>query len=209
MSDYSAKLESRHYVGLSGGGKTSQMLADATQPAVCRFIFDPSGQMSNRLKRRAVATARDVERALPSGWVIFNPHVMFKGQQDTAFLWFCHWAFEASKRGPGRKLFLADEIWQYCSAHKIPRELATISQMGRVEGLVLMTATQVPHKLPDAIWGQATDVYCFQLVAKLALDYMEQMGCNRKAVATLPPFTYLRFDPRKPTEFRRGMSPKI
>ena len=209
MSDYGAKLEHRQYVGISGGGKTSLMLEHVQQPAACRFIFDPTGQMSHRLKRRSVSNARDLALSLPSGWCLFNPHVMFPGQQEQAFNWFCSFAFNASRTGKGRKFFVADEIWQYCSAHKIPRELATIVQMGRVEGLVLLAATQTPHKVPDPIWGQTTDCYAFQITGKLSLEYVEKMGCDPAWLQKLPAFRYLHFDPRNPVVFTPGQSRKI
>ena len=183
------------------------MLEHIAAPAVCRFIFDPTGQFADRLKRRPVTTAREVEQALPSGWVVLFPGVMFPGDEETAFRWFCHFAFTASRRGRGRKILVADEIWQYCSAHKLPRELATVVQMGRVEGLVLMAATQTPHKIPDPIWGQTTDCFCFQLTGKLSLEYLEKMEFD---LSQLPkhPFQYVHFDPRRPVTFKRGVSRK-
>jgi hypothetical protein len=35
---------------------------------------------------------------------------MFPGQAPEAFAFFCQWAFNASRRGPGKKVFLADEV---------------------------------------------------------------------------------------------------
>ena len=138
------------------------------------------------LKRPQAGTAAELEAALASKWVIFNPHRMFPGDVTAAFAFFCQWAFDASRRGPGKKVFVADEVWRFCSPHSIPRELAVIAQMGRAENLELLTATQLPHKVNASITGQSTEVVCFRLDERLALDAVADLGANPAHIQALP-----------------------
>jgi hypothetical protein len=78
----------------------------------------------NKQPRRHASTAAELEAAPGTRWVCFNPHRMFPGDAAAAFRFFCDWAFNASRRGPGKKVFLADEVWRWCSPQAIPRELA-------------------------------------------------------------------------------------
>ena len=36
--------------------------------------------------------------------MIFNPHRMFPGDVEGAFRFFCQWVYDASRRGPGKKI---------------------------------------------------------------------------------------------------------
>jgi hypothetical protein len=55
--------------------------------------------------------------------------------------------YDAITRGPGKKYFLIDEVWQWQNNQQIPYELAKCAQAGREEGVELGLATQLPHKL--------------------------------------------------------------
>jgi hypothetical protein len=99
--------------------------------------------------------------------------------------------FECTKCGhccsgsPG-KVFLADEVWRWCSPNAIPKELAALAQMGRSENLELVTATQLPHKIHASITGQSTEMVCFRVNEPLALDKVQELGGDRDAVQALP-----------------------
>lgn len=195
MSDWSAPLVSTIVAGQSGSGKNVFVFRVLlNRPAACRFVFDFKGECAARLGLPHASTARECELALSSRWVVFNPHRMFPGEMDKAFRWFCHWCFETSKRGRGRKLFYADEIWMNCSPNFIPRELAVICQMGRAEGIELITSTQLPHKIHSSITGQCTELVCFRLDERLALDCVEEMGADRNAVASLPVHHFISYN---------------
>jgi hypothetical protein len=83
-------------------------------------------------------------------------------------------------------VFLADEVWRWCSPQNIPVELATIAQMGRVEGLELCVATQLPHKIHASVTGQATEVVAFRLDETLALGRMREIGGDPEQIRALP-----------------------
>jgi hypothetical protein len=202
MSDWSAPLVSTVVAGQSGSGKNTfvyRLLVN--RPASCRFIFDFKGECAARLKLSYASTARECEAALSSRWVIFNPHRAFPGEMDRAFRWFCHWSFEASKRGRGRKIFYADEVWMNCSPHSIPKEFAVIAQMGRAEGIEMITSTQLPHKIHASITGQCTELVCFRLDERLALDCVEELGADRIAVQRLQKFHFISYNRVSQTVF--------
>ena len=164
MSDYTLPPRSTLIVGMTGSGKsTFALLALENEPAAGRFILDDLGQASARLRRPLASTAAELEASLATRWTLFNPHRMFPGELDKAFRFFCDWVYHCSCRSPGRKVLLVDEAWRFQTPQGIPRELAMCSQAGRAEGLELMLATQLPHKLHASVTGQATEVVCFKL----------------------------------------------
>jgi len=172
---------------MQGSGKTTfalRYLLNA-KPA-CRFIFDDLGRAATRLRLRPVYLADELEAALATRWVVFNPHRMFPGETRAAFAFFCQWTYDASRRGPGKKLFLADEIWQWQTNFQIPHELALVVQTGREENLELVCATQLPHRLNASITGGATELVTFRLQERLALECVEALGADRVETAGLP-----------------------
>ncbi|MFN3410216.1 MAG: hypothetical protein ACK45B_14565 [Limisphaerales bacterium] len=150
--------------------------------------------MAMRLGIRPVFTANECEAALADRWVVFNPHRMFPGDTASAFRWFCQWTNDCARRGPGKKVLLVDELWQWCSPNTIPRELALVAQTGREENLELLVATQLPHKINASITGQATELVCFRLTEPLALNRVAELGADRDAVAALPPGRFLSWN---------------
>jgi hypothetical protein len=177
---------------MTGSGKTTfaiRYLLNA--PAVCRFVFDDLGQVAARLKVSHASTALEVENALATRWVVFNPHRMFPGRVTDAFRWFCQWTMDCSRRGPGKKILLVDEVWRWCTPNAIPQELAAVAQMGRAENLELVVATQLPHKVNASLTGQSTEMVCFRLQEHLALDCVADLGADREAVQSLPPGSFI------------------
>lgn len=187
MSDYTLPPCSTLICGMTGSGKTTfaiQYLLNVS--AACRFIFDDMGQVSARLKIPHASTAAELEAALGTRWVVFNPHRMFPGDAAAAFRFFCQWTMDCARRGPGKKILLVDEVWRWCSPNCIPKELAAVAQMGRAEALELMVATQLPHKIHASITGQATELVCFRLDEALALGRIAEMGLVPEEVKQLP-----------------------
>src|SRR5207248_9942065 len=92
------------------------------------------------------------------------------GRLEEAFSFFCDWAWEKSAQLPGRKVIQIDEVWRYCSPHKIPVELSNILQSGRKVGLHLWVNTQEPNRLNSSILNGASEFVCFKLQSAPALD---------------------------------------
>jgi hypothetical protein len=187
MADYTLPPCSTLVCGMTGSGKTTFALRYLLNvQAACRFVFDDQGQVATRLKLPHASTSAELESALVRRWVVFNPHRMFPGDLASAFRFFCHWAYEASKRGQGKKVLMVDEVWKWCSPTVVPRELSTIAQTGRAENLELLVATQLPHKIHASITGQSTELVCFRLDERLALSAIGELGANPDMVRTLP-----------------------
>lgn len=187
MSDYTLPPCSTLVAGMHGSGKTTWALRYLLNvPAACRFVFDDLGQVAARLQISHASTSSELEAALATRWVVFNPHRMFPGDAAAAFKFFCQWVFDVSRRGPGKKVLLVDEVWRWCSPTAIPKELAQVSQMGRAENLELVTATQRPHRINDSIRGGSTELVCFRLDERLALDEVKDLGGDPDAVRALP-----------------------
>jgi hypothetical protein len=187
MSDYTLPPVGTVIAGMTGSGKTTfAFRALLNIPCACRFIFDDQGQAATRLKLPHASTSAELEAALASRFVLFNPHRMFPGQIESAFRFFCQWVYDCSRRTGGKKILLVDEVWRFQSNNQIPKELATVAQTGRAENLELMVATQLPHKVHASITGQSTELVCFRLDEPLALERVRDMGADPDMVRTLP-----------------------
>ena len=204
FSDYYAELHSRLITGASGSGKTSfilKYLLNAT-PA-CRFLFDFDGQMAARLRLKHASTSNELENALQTRWVAFNPEIMFEGQMVEAFQFFCDWTFKAACRGPGKKIVVIDEVWKYCSPNSIPIELARLAQTGRVENIECVFATQTPSAINKSITQGLSEIVSFRLDEHLGLDWLAGKSMPADEIRTLPTGHFIARNCRT-NEFLRG-----
>lgn len=195
VADYTLPPANTLIVGMTGSGKTTFALRYLLNaPAACRFIFDDQGRAATRLRVQPSYTAVELEKALATRWVIFNPHRMFPGDTKSAFRFFCQWVYDCARRGPGKKLLLVDEVWQWQDNMQLPRELALCVQTGREENLEFVCATQLPHKVNASITGQSTELVCFRLGEPLALNRVGELGAERAIVQTLPMGSFVSYD---------------
>lgn len=197
MSDYSLPSNITLVFGAPSTGKTSfafRYLLNA--PAACRFIFDDQGQAAKRLQLRACHTDNDCEKALASRWVCFNPHLMFPGAKlEKGFQWFCHWVYEVSKRGPGRKIFFVDELWQWQDPRSgIPPQLETVLRTGRIEGLDFLTCTHCPRDYHVKIRSWVTEWVCFNTIEPAELEAVRPYYPRVDQAAKLPPGSFLAYN---------------
>jgi hypothetical protein len=178
--------------GRSFSGKTTFAFRYLlNSPAACRFIFDDRGQAAKRLQLTPARTVNELEQAIPSRWVCFDPSRMFPGKYDQAFQFFCQWAFDVSGRGPGNKILLVDEVWRWCTPYNIPEQLANVVQTGRHHGLELFCCTQRPHRLNGAITNEITELVCFSLQEPAALDRISALGADSTRVSNLPKGSFI------------------
>lgn len=194
--DYNNPLRITLVVGQGGSGKTTfgfRYLLNA--PFACRFIFDDRGQASDRLKLKPCGTAEQCEQALASRWVCFNPHIMFPGDKLKAgFRWFCQWAFECSKRGPGQKVLFVDELWQWCDRWTIPAELENAARTGRIHGLELLTLTHSPKDYHDDLRRLVTEWVCFNVVEEGDLEKIRPYFAGVTRAKQLPRGSFLAYN---------------
>lgn len=164
--------------GCSGSGKsTTANLILLNGDFTCRFIFDPSGEYEERLGRRACYTAAEIYASIPTGFCIINPTFLFPGSDiagteasQMAFEKVCEMVWIVSRKIRGQKIFLADEIWKFCTPNFIPVGLMSIIQNGRKNGIGLLATTQKPNKMNETIIGEATEFIGFRLEGRLLLQ---------------------------------------
>lgn len=185
-------------VGCSGSGKSSFVIRYLLNaPLFCRFIFDPRGEYAARFKRRAATLPAELAAQIATGWVIFDPHVMYPtGAGDNyqkAFEDFCQWVFVMSGTLPGQKMLFVDEMWRHCSPNKIPLALATIVQDGRKNGVGLITSTQRPNRLNEAILTECTEGVYFRMRGENARESLAAIDDDFpfEEVLTLPTLHFI------------------
>jgi hypothetical protein len=117
-----------------------------------------------------------------------------------AFRWFCKWAFEASQRGPGRKIIYLDELKQFASKFSVPPELSKIARMGRAENLELLTSTQYPRDYHTDLRGAVTEWVCFNTNEPAELDAVRPYFPGVDRVAGLAKGRFIAFNRNSGTE---------
>ena len=204
MPDYSRPPCVTLAFGSSGTGKSTfaflylanravEQPANA-EPSACTFIFDWKLEASQRLGVTPVGTLAQCEAAVPSRWVVFNPAVMFQERQKDALRWFCHWVFEVSRRGPGKKILFVDELWRFVDAHSLPAELEKVARMGRAEGLELLSATQHPRDYHRDLRAEVTEWVCFNTIEPGDLDAVRPYFRGVDRVASLPRGAFIAYN---------------
>jgi hypothetical protein len=196
MPDFTLNPSCTVIVGMTGSGKTTfEIVYLLNSTFAAAFIFDDLNRIAPRIRVRPCYTAGELEAALASRWIVFNPSRMFPGDTKAAFRFFCRWAFLASQRGRGKKFFVAPEVWRHCTADSIPVELAMMSQAGREKHIELVVDTQQPEKLNDSIWNACTELVCFRLQTGTdALRDMGRRGVDRSVIERLAPGEFVAFN---------------
>lgn len=203
MPDYSLPPCVTLVFGRSGTGKTTfafLYLVNALteqplngNPAACVFIFDWKLEASQRLGVPSVGTVAQCEAALAGRIVCFNPHVMFQPEEgkapaeDRALRWFAAWAFEVSRRGPGKKILYVDELRQFVKSHsaQLPPEIERVTRQGRSENLELLSSTQYPKDYARTIRESVTEWVCFNINDPDEIDSVRPYFPGVEAVADL------------------------
>lgn len=169
-----ARLSCTLIAGRSGSGKSTfarRYLRNARGVAV-RLIWDDQGEYARAFGIRGANSVEDLERDVPSGWVLFDPSLLFPDRAADGFEFFCAWAMQVAGRGPGRKVLLVDEVWRYCNPAWIPPGLAACVQTGRKWELETVFATQRPQRLNESILGEVTEAVSFHLIGANAVAKM-------------------------------------
>jgi|ERR1041384_542197 hypothetical protein len=179
--------------GASGTGKTTYGLRFISgAKASCVFCFDPDGEFSCGLGVPPARTVFELDAAIPTGLVCFDPHTLFAGRLEEALEYFARLGLAAGARLRGRKLFVVDELGWYVSGNNIGHWLRVLVQSGRrkagIDGVFL---AQAPNELHNFVRAQLTEVVCFQLTEDCALEYPKKFGFDVEALRTLPPFEFI------------------
>lgn len=180
----------RYHLGVFGGqGKTTFVMKFiAHSAATCVFLFDPDGEFAKEMKLATCSTPEELEAAVATGFVCFNPHTMFPGRMEEALDIFARFCLVVCAKLPGRKFFVVDELRWYVTGSKIPKWLMTLVQSGRRKGGIDgVFIGQAPNQLHNSIRAQLTEVVCFQITDATALEFAVKFGFNEQAVRSLGP----------------------
>ena len=175
--------------GAGETGKTSfviRYLLNAKNVS-CRFIFDPDGEFSARLKLPPCATPYEMEIGIRRGWLIFDPTELYGGDTEAALAAFCELAMTFSAALPGRKIFVVDEVWRHCSPRSLPPELLAVVKTGRKVSLQSVFITQEPRELNETLLAEGTEFVCFRLQGLNSLGKLADYGFpGQELLPTLP-----------------------
>lgn len=192
--------------GVSNSGKTTfgiRYLLNA--PLDVRFIFDPRGDYSDRLRIPRAGDEYELALALCTGWVCFDPHTLFRGRANDGFAFFCDWSYEKSLQLPGRKVLVVDEAWKYVTARRHPVELETCVREGSHAGLDTFFQSQTPGQLHTTIRGECTELVCFHL-QKDASEWCVEKGMDADELESLPDFHYVARNIHSRAELRGSIA---
>lgn len=142
----------------------------------CRFVFDPDGEFSARLKLTPASSPYAMEVATRAGWLLFDPSELYGGDTEAALAAFCEIALSLSAALPGRKLFVVDEVWRHCSPRSVPPELLAVVKTGRKVSLQSVFITQEPRELNETLLAEGTEFVCFKLQGLNSLGRLADYG---------------------------------
>jgi len=175
-------------VGASGSGKTTYLTRFlARAPASCRFVYDPEGELAQRLGQFSHTDAGALARATASAWCIFDPSAMFPGNNAAGFDYFAKFAFHASSVIPGRKLWVCDEVQKFCPPSRpLPHGAALIFDTGRRWGLDVAVISQAPQRAHGDARNQFTELVCFNLIDPKAREWALDFGLSTDPINLRP-----------------------
>ena len=209
MPDWTLPHHCTLVAGASGTGKTTlcyrYLMQRATEqaandaPAAVTFVFDYKLEFAQRHGVPACGTVRECEGALASRLVVFNPFIMFRSEEGQeaperrAFAWFCSWAYDVSRRGPGRKVFYCDEAHNFLPTRSdmLPAYFSRILREGRAEDLEVLLSTQFPKDYARIVRSSVTEWVLFNTVEKDELDAVRSYFPGVDRAACLHPGEYL------------------
>src|SRR5882672_2899861 len=106
--------------GPGGSGKTEYaMKFVANAPATCIYLFDEELEFSERMNIQPARTHWELDQALHTGWVAFDPHTMFQGRMEEALEYFAKLTMATAPKLPGRKFFVMDEGGLKMDGHNV------------------------------------------------------------------------------------------
>lgn len=178
--------------GGSGSGKsTYAMKFLAHAPARCVFLFDAEGEFAEVMHLAPSRTTYELDAAVETGWVCFDPHTLFPGNAENALEFFARFTLAASARLQGRKLFAVDELGRYTGGSNVGKYLKTLVQSGRRCGVDGVFIGQQPNELHNTIRCQLSEVVCFQLTDETALEFPKAFGFDPEAIRAVQPFRFI------------------
>lgn len=180
--------------GRSGSGKTTFGCRYITaHPARLRFLYDPEHEFTQRFKLRPARDPDQLDAALASGWVVYQPDGMF-ADDEAGLEFFCDWALRVCSVTPGHKLLVVDEFQEYVSPNYVPPHLKRIIQRGRRYGCDLLAIGQTPSECGPKLRTQLTTLVTFQFSEPNHVEWLGRYGFNPDQVRALGPYEWIQRD---------------
>jgi len=178
--------------GGSGTGKTTYAIRFVcAERSAAVFVFDPEGEFHRMLKLPWSGTPGEIDKAVRTGWVCYDPQTMFPGDNAAGLDFFSRYAYRAAAILPGRKFFVVDELGRYMSGSDVPFPIKLICQAGRRVGLDAVFIAQQPNELHNTVRCQLSEVVFFQLTDDTALEFPRKFGFDPDAVRALAPHSFI------------------
>lgn len=151
------------------------------------FVFDHQGELTIRLGYPPSFT----EDELTQNWqdkqlIIFDPSVLFPGETENAWNFFCEWTFERCQNNLGyKKLLACDELQMFSSTKELAWEQCLIIETGRKYELDFLGIAQQYNLVHNRVRNQMTEFVTFRQEDKLILDALEEKGFQPDVVKRL------------------------
>ena len=173
--------------GSQGSGKTTWCSAYiANHRARLRFLYDPEHEFSARFRLRPARTPRGLDESLATGWVCYQPEVMFPNDDPAGLEFFDAWSLAVCERIGGTKLFAFDEAQRYLSPHVTPPNLRTVVNRGRRRGLDVVFISRSPMECGPKMRREITEVVTYHFTEPGDLEWLAAYGFDPERVAALP-----------------------
>lgn len=182
--------------GKSGSGKstyfTEYVLSVFNQPYSRICCYDHQGEFAARTGIAPCFTPEQMAEAWQTGWVIFDPSVLFPGQVIEAWNFFCEWTFERALHSPAElKLLAVDELQIFSSTSDLSWEQSLVVETGRKYGLDFCGICQQMNLIHNRMRNQLTEIVTFAQTDPYILKDLEIRGFNPGIVQTLQPGDYI------------------
>jgi hypothetical protein len=191
MRDYNHPAYRTCHLGTSGIGKNTDFLPRLmreSKKARWVFIFDHKREFSQKIKIPVVQNlAQLVAATARGGFILFDHQMMFPGDRQAGFRFFCTFIYEASKDLRGRKILVADELQEVAGPVDDCTEIITCLDDGRSLKIDAMLIAQSANGLHTRIRNQLTELFVFRQSDENAIRHLKQNGFDENAVRALRP----------------------
>jgi GTPase SAR1 family protein len=177
--------------GMSGTGKSTflhRFVENSFRSIYSHvLIFDHQGEFGYRLGVRGARTVEELDAALETGMVVFDPSQEFPGDTENGWNFFCEWSFRFAEANlkTGKKLLVCDELQVMASTSEQPFEISLVIETGRRYQLDFAGVSQQLNLLHNRMRNQVTELVAFRQTEKLILDVLEKKGFDIAQVQAL------------------------
>jgi hypothetical protein len=179
-------------VGCSGSGKTTYLCRYTAAVRAVKFIFDGEGELGRRLGVKTARTPGELIDGAVRGLVCYDPALMYEGETENAFRFFCKWTFEISRKIRGRKLFVCDELSKWMeNTRRFPREFKNLMETGRREEIDAVFICQRPQDITGQARQQVTEYVALKQGDHLPADFLRTMGFDAGELLAMPPGKFI------------------